>query len=414
MAREHESTIPSEWLIRQTTSLYRSCGRPDFRALRKVSLFEKLRNERAIRKRSEQLLGQLEPFQGSNPAELSDAEQTALKRILSEYILDLDGCKLFFDKPFLGFFLEQGYMNSAEDFLAQVRREDSGLEAEAVFQAMRNVWIMNSLQLFWGLPLGVTPSVYAYSMLYPYTDNYLDSAEVEPSAKAGFNTRLAKVIRGEAVSAHSPHEARVFALLGQIEEQYPRGGFGQIYDSIALIQEAQAASLKQDSAEQLTQADILPISILKGGASVLADAFLVKGELTVDEMQFAFGYGAFLQLLDDLQDAASDRNEGHQTLFSTDEPDRCLDAQLERLIAFIFEVNTPDAVDNTTKRLMKDVIKTCTLMMVMEVIGRDPSLTSPRFYRKLERYAKVRLPFFRAYELQMETMFKSLGIAGRV
>lgn len=414
MAREHESTIPSEWLIRQTTSLYRSCGRPDFRALRKVSLFEKLRNERAIRKRSEQLLGQLEPFQGSNPAELSDAEQTALKRILSEYILDLDGCKLFFDKPFLGFFLEQGYMNSAEDFLAQVRREDSGLEAEAVFQAMRNVWIMNSLQLFWGLPLGVTPSVYAYSMLYPYTDNYLDSAEVEPSAKAGFNTRLAKVIRGEAVSADSPHEARVFALLGQIEEQYPRGGFGQIYDSIALIQEAQAASLKQDSAERLTQADILPISILKGGASVLADAFLVKGELTVDEMQFAFGYGAFLQLLDDLQDAASDRNEGHQTLFSTDEPDRCLDAQLERLIAFIFEVNTPDAVDNTTKRLMKDVIKTCTLMMVMEVIGRDPSLTSPRFYRKLERYAKVRLPFFRAYELQMETMFKSLGIAGRV
>lgn len=414
MAREHESTIPSEWLIRQTTSLYRSCGRPDFRALRKVSLFEKLRNERAIRKRSEQLLGQLEPFQGSNPAELSDAEQTALKRILSEYILDLDGRKLFFDKPFLGFFLEQGYMDSAEDFLAQVRREDSGLEAEAVFQAMRNVWIMNSLQLFWGLPLGVTPSVYAYSMLYPYTDNYLDSAEVEPSAKAGFNTRLAKVIRGEAVSADSPHEARVFALLGQIEEQYPRGGFGQINDSIALIQEAQAASMKQDSAEQLTQADILPISILKGGASVLADAFLVKGELTVDEMQFAFGYGAFLQLLDDLQDAASDRNEGHQTLFSTDEPDRCLDAQLERLIAFIFEVNTPDAVDNTTKRLMKDVIKTCTLMMVREVIGRDPSLTSPRFYRKLERYAKVRLPFFRAYELQMETMFKSLGIAGRV
>lgn len=414
MAREHESTIPSEWLIRQTTNLYRSCGRPDFRALRKVSLFEKLRNERAIRKRSEQLLGQLEPFQGSNPAELSDAEQTALKRILSEYILDLDGRKLFFDKPFLGFFLEQGYMDSAEDFLEQVRREDSGSEAEEVFQAMRNVWIMNSLQLFWGLPLGVTPSVYAYSMLYPYTDNYLDSAEVEPSAKAGFNTRLAKVIRGEAVSADSPHEARVFALLGQIEEQYPRGGFGQIYDSIALIQEAQAASLKQDSAERLTQADILPISILKGGASVLADAFLVKGELTVDEMQFAFGYGAFLQLLDDLQDAASDRNEGHQTLFSTDEPDRCLDAQLERLIAFIFEVNTPDAVDNTTKRLMKDVIKTCTLMMVMEVIGRDSSLTSPRFYRKLERYAKVRLPFFRTYELQMETMFKSLGIAGRV
>jgi hypothetical protein len=45
---------------------------------------------------------------------------------------------------------------------------------------------------------------------------------------------------------------------------------------------------------------ILPISFFKGGTSVLADAFLVKGNLNIKEMHFAFAYGSFLQLLDDL------------------------------------------------------------------------------------------------------------------
>jgi hypothetical protein len=42
---------------------------------------------------------------------------------------------------------------------------------------------MNSLQIFWGLPLEMTPSVYAYSMLYPYTDNFLDNPEVNSEEK---------------------------------------------------------------------------------------------------------------------------------------------------------------------------------------------------------------------------------------
>lgn len=51
---------------------------------------------------------------------------------------------------------------------------------------------------------------------------------------------------------------------------------------------------------------VLALSVAKGGASLLADGYLVRGELGPGEAELCFGYGVFLQLLDDLQDVAAD------------------------------------------------------------------------------------------------------------
>jgi len=104
--------------------------------------------------------------------------------------------------------------------------------------------------------------------------------------------------------------------------------------------------------------------------------FLLRGQLDEEEMRFAFGYGAFLQLLDDLQDAESDRREGHQTIFNMGEKSDDFDGRLQKLISFIFKVNEAKVEDDETKGLMKDVIRTCSLMMVMEVIGREPGMVN--------------------------------------
>lgn len=305
-------------------------------------------------------------------------------------------------------------MESAEDFLDEVKLEDSDLKPEEVFQAIRNVWIMNSLQLFWGIPLRMTPSVYAYSMLYPYTDNFLDSTTVSREDKARFNERLTRVIQGESIESSDPHESRVFELIGKIGTEFHRDSYPSVYESIGLIQKAQIESMKQDKKKAMTSDEIIPISIFKGGASVLADAFLVKGELDEEEMSFAFGYGAFLQLLDDLQDAETDRKDGHQTIFSIGDKISDFDANLKKLISFIFKVNEEAVGDDSTKALMKDVIRTCTLMMVMEVVGREPGIVTKGFYRELEAYSKVRLTFFTEYEKQMRTLVETLGIGNNL
>lgn len=405
-----EKIIPIEWLVSHASETYEKCGEPDFSGFRKVNFFEKLRNEREIKKLSERLIKNLEPFRGKDSESLTPYENDELKRTITEYILELDERKLFFDKPFLGFFLDKGYMESAEDFLDEVKLEDSDLKPEEVFQAIRNVWIMNSLQLFWGIPLRMTPSVYAYSMLYPYTDNFLDSTTVSREEKARFNERLTRVIKGENIESSDPHEGRVFELIGKIGTEFHRDSYPSVYESIGLIQKAQIESMKQDKKKAMTSDEIIPISIFKGGASVLADAFLVKGELDEEEMSFAFGYGAFLQLLDDLQDAETDRKDGHQTIFSIGDKSSDFDARLKKLISFIFKFNEEAVGDDSTKVLMKDVIRTCTLMMVTEVVGREPGIVTKGFYRELESYSKVRLTFFTEYEKQMRTLVETLGI----
>lgn len=409
-----EKIIPIEWLVSHASETYEKCGEPDFNGFRKVIFFEKLRNEREIKKLSERLIQKMEPFRGKDFESLTPSENDELKRTITSYILELDERKLFFDKPFLGFFLDKGYMESAEDFLDEVKLEDSDLKPEEVFQAIRNVWIMNSLQLFWGIPLRMTPSVYAYSMLYPYTDNFLDSTLVSREDKARFNERLTRVIQGESIESSDPHESRVFELIGKIGTEFHRDSYPSVYESIGLIQKAQIESMKQDKKKAMTSDEIIPISLFKGGASVLADAFLVKGELDEEEMSFAFGYGAFLQLLDDLQDAETDRKDGHQTIFSIGDRSSDFDARLKKLISFIFKVNEEAVGDDSTKALMKDVIRTCTLMMVMEVVGREPGIVTKGFYRELESYSKVRLTFFTEYEKQMRTLVEALGIGNNL
>jgi hypothetical protein len=404
--------IPIEVLLSCAINDYLNSDESQFKKLKKVSFIKKIRNKRALKGLSQKLMHDLEPYRtdlqeklNSKP-DFNSPEMKRMKAIVTDFILEVDKRKLVFDRPFLNFFMEQGYLEVAQEFITRARDEDSELKSEEIFQAMRNVWIMNSLQIFWGLPLEMTPSVYAYSMLYPYTDNFLDNPEVNSEEKIKFNQRLYKVLSGENLTPTNFIEEKVFSLVGKIESQYSRDRFPEVFDSLRLIQEAQTESIKQDMDELLAYDKILPISFFKGGTSVLADAFLVKGNLTIKEMHFAFAYGSFLQLLDDLQDAVVDKKDNHQTLFSIGNNNELIDNEVRSLISFIFKANTIDESDTPIMSLMKEVITSCTLVMIMDAAGRNPSLISHKLYKELECYSKVSLSFYKEFEDKIKSLIK--------
>ena len=103
---------------------------------------------------------------------------------------------------------------------------------------------MNSIQILCGCPVEVTPSCFAYSLLYPYTDNLLDAPELLPEEKRSFIFRLGDRLGGRIPSASiSDREERIWHLIGEIEREWPRQRFPLVYQSLLAIHAAQSDSL---------------------------------------------------------------------------------------------------------------------------------------------------------------------------
>ena len=66
---------------------------------------------------------------------------------------------------------------------------------------MRNVWIMNGVQLMADVPVKITPSVFAYSMIYPYSDNFLDDPNVTEEEKQAFSKRFNQRLHGYGIKS---------------------------------------------------------------------------------------------------------------------------------------------------------------------------------------------------------------------
>ena len=88
-------------------------------------------------------------------------------------------------------------------------------DAEQLGQALRNVWIGNSLQMLLDRPVTMGPGLFAYSMLYPVTDNWLDDPDITPDLKRAFNERLGKRLAGFHVHAIDEREAAIDHLVTQ-------------------------------------------------------------------------------------------------------------------------------------------------------------------------------------------------------
>jgi hypothetical protein len=211
-----------------------------------------------------------------------------------EAVAHLLSAALDWGPPQMELLFGRGLPEVGVTFARQARAFDADISGAAIFQAGRNVWTANGLQLLLGLPLALTPAMVGYSLLYPYTDNYLDDPAISPRAKAAFDARFARRLAGEPVPPADDHEGLIWRLVEMIEGQHPRAARPGVYQSLLAIHAAQHKSLRLLRPAALPyDLDVLAISIEKGGASVLADGFLVAGDLTAPQAEAFFNYGAF-------------------------------------------------------------------------------------------------------------------------
>jgi hypothetical protein len=278
------------------------------------------------------------------------------------------------------------------------RRFDANLSMAEIVQACRNAWTACGLQPLLGERLGITPSILGYSLLYPYSDNYLDRTDVSTEAKLRFSERFRNRLQGQSPSAQNHREAALWTCVQLIEGQYPRMRYPQVFDCLLGIHRAQEESIAQlKNRGHGAEPEVLRMSCAKGGTSVLADACLAHGRLSEEESRFSFEWGVLLQLGDDLQDVREDLRRGSLTLFTQavamGEPLDCLVNQLhnysDRVGARMDHL--PDGTE-----MFKQLLRMSWRSLIVRAVADAHDFFSAKFLDEMEGTSPFRFAFLRA------------------
>jgi hypothetical protein len=300
--------------------------------------------------------------------------------------------------------LTNGFLPIGTQFAQWARRFDPELPMTDVVQACRNAWTVCGIQPLLGDGMQMTPAIVGYSLLYPYSDNYLDNENVSARSKLEFSARLRDRLCGSQIEPRDHHELAVWAMASLIELEYPRTWFPRVYQCLLAIHQAQENSLAQLKGPLLSEPELLRLSCAKGGTSVLADACLSHGNLTRPESKFAFDWGVLLQLGDDLQDVQQDLKHGSETLFSRAAAAGVpLDSLVRQLLAFSEIV--ADQIESLPhgKPAVKRLLRSSWRSLILMAVARSHRFFTPGFLAKVEPGSPFRFAFLRARDKRLSS-----------
>jgi hypothetical protein len=294
--------------------------------------------------------------------------------------------------------LTHGFFPVGTQFAQWARRFDPNLTMADTIQACRNAWTVCGIQPLLGDRMQMTPSILGYSLLYPYSDNYLDSEKIPTGRKLEFSARFRDRLCGLPLVPRDRHESSVWAMVRLIEVEFPRPRFPRVYECLLAIHQAQENSMAQlTRSPRASDLELLGLSCAKGGTSVLADACLSHGHLFDEEARFAFDWGVLLQLGDDLQDVEDDMKHGAATLFSRAAAAGLpLDNLVRQLLAFSEKV--ADQIDQLPHGdpALKRLLRMSWRSLILMAVARSHRFFSRQFLAEFEPASPFRFEFLRA------------------
>jgi hypothetical protein len=369
--------IKNKWLTSSPTF-------PDY--LSEISNKTKLQNEQYIQTISNDFNKQFKNFPRL-PLRRKKWKKITFNRLnevlSSETII---GIHHYLDQPSLEAFQEE-----LKDFLYHVRKFAPELSFEGIGQATRNYIVYAMFKQLNQMPSEFNKACFGYSMLYPFTDNYIDSDNFSAKQKIEYNQIIRDKIEGKDVLPKTLHQKKTCELLQAIESVYPRDCNSTIFTLLLMMLDAQEDSIcQQNKGVQLTTDERLNISLYKGGISVLIDQFFVKNDFTEDDLNFYLGFGFFLQLVDDLQDMKEDYEQGNQTIFTVDMDCAKVEKIVNKLINFIHQITSSYQSNNDSFLIF--LLENCYQLIYLSLAG-SKEFFSKEYLDKLENFSLVTYSF---------------------
>jgi hypothetical protein len=373
---------------------------------RTYTIREQLDRERQVEVFLDSLVGEIKPkpARTGSRAEAQAIVSAAARQSLIDSGKQLACSVLGLKENQIAIVFSNGLIEQSELFTQMARQFDPAISAEDIYQASRNVWTMNFFQLLLGLPVQISPAVFAFSMLYPYSDNYLDDPSISFETKLSFNERFRQRLKGQPVVPANPQEALISDLIGKIEIQYDREQYPQVYDSLLALHAAQSKSIKLLLGDRSPyEVDVLGICFEKGGMSGLADGYLVAGDLTEEQKAFTFLYGIYTQLIDDLEDVNIDLKAGLMTVFSGSAHHWSLEPVTNRTLHLGSElIRSMTIFTSPVRQPFCEFLEQSLPILIATSIGCARKYYPSEYVREMEKYMPVRLAFLDKQKKKLE------------
>ena len=291
----------------------------------------------------------------------------------------------------------EAFKREAKHFTNSVRAFDESLRPAQIWQTLRNYFIYAMIVDMQGVEQHAEDPILAYSLLYPYTDNYIDDARITRQEKEHYNRMIAAKLKGESVLPRNPLEEKTCRLLDMILTAYIGPKQKKISESLLQLLEAQTCSIRQQKTD-VTEDQILEISIWKGSSSVLTDYLFATEDWKEYEETFYLKFGFLLQLVDDLQDIEEDNAAGNHTLMTEADRHQCLERYVNRLLWFTWnEIRSFEPVNPALKGF---VLKHCVEISLLSA-AMNQQFFANSYLRALEPYLPFSLDFLQKIKKQI-------------
>lgn len=133
----------------------------------------------------------------------------------------------------------QHFQDELKDLIRHIRAFSPELTFEDMGQAIRNYTVYIMFKELNNVTTSFNKAAFGYSMLYPFTDNYIDSSKHSPATKNEYNEMIKDKIEGKPVNPKNDHQLKTCDLLQAIASHYPRELDSSIYTLLLMMLEAQ-------------------------------------------------------------------------------------------------------------------------------------------------------------------------------
>ncbi len=306
-------------------------------------------------------------------------------------------------KKYMGVPLFQDYLKSMCSFFRAARAFDECITASQIWQALRNYLIFGMIVAMSGEKQTFHDAILGFSLLYPYTDNYIDDPNVSKTDKDTFNHMIYATLCGEEPSVSDELQRKTKQCVKMCRNYQNGSRKTEASELCLLMLDAQAKSTTfagmTDKDYATKKAEILDMLAYKGGMSVLIDYFFSVPEMNEQGIIFYLQFGLLLQMADDIQDIHEDLNSQTPTFFSGVGTVKEREENLHRLMHFTREIfEQYGSKDYPIRQFM---LRNCILLYMFAVL-RSEDYFSEELKADLEPY----LPFRREYASRIEKEFR--------